>query len=66
MRRRVQEWVDHRFDRTRYDAHAVVEQFSVRLRDEVDLEDLTSGLTRLIGETLRPAGVSLVLVGERV
>ncbi len=64
VRRRVQLWVDRRFDRTRYDAHSVVEQFSARLRDEVDLDGLTGDLTRLVGETLRPAAVSLVLVGE--
>jgi hypothetical protein len=63
VRRRVQHWVDRRFDRTRYDAHSVVEQFSVRLRDEVDLDGLTDDLTHIVGETLRPAAVSLVLVG---
>ena len=65
VRRRIQQWVDRRFDRTRYDAHKVVEEFSARLRDEVDLQGLTGGLTRLVSETLRPAEVSLVLVGER-
>ncbi len=65
LRRRIQQWVDRRFDRTRYDAHKVVEEFSARLRDEVDLQGLTGDLTRLVGDTLRPAAVSLVLVGER-
>ena len=45
LRRRVQQCVDRRFDRTRYDAHKVVEEFSARLRDEVDLQGLTD-LTR--------------------
>jgi hypothetical protein len=64
VRRRVQQWVNRRFDWTSYDAQMVVEQFSVTLRDEVDLAGLTGDLNRVVGETLRPAGVSLVLVGE--
>ncbi len=64
VRRRVQGWVDRRFDRTRYDTSQVVSAFSERLRDEVDLEGLTGGLTRIVGETLRPAGVSMWLAGE--
>ena len=63
-RRRVQRWVDRRFDRTRYDAHTVAEQFSARLRDEVDLDGLTTDLSAVVGATLRPATMSLVLVGE--
>jgi hypothetical protein len=64
VQRRVQSWVDRRFDRTRYDAQMVVERFSTRLRDEVDLEGLSHDLTAVVSETLRPAAVSLVLVEE--
>jgi hypothetical protein len=64
LRRRVQRWVDRRFDRGRYDAARVVEGFSARLRHEVDLEGLTIDLTAVVGSTLRPATVSVVLVGE--
>ena len=40
LRRRVQAAVDRRFDRARYDAERVVAQFSVQLRDQVDLDVL--------------------------
>ena len=59
VRRRVQSWVDRRFDRARYDAQQVVEQFSFRLRAETDLDGLRSDLTGVIEETLRPATLSL-------
>jgi hypothetical protein len=66
VRRRVQEWVDRRFDRTRYDTAQVVSAFSGRLRGEIDLEGLTTDLSAVVGATLRPATVSLVLVGQEV
>jgi hypothetical protein len=59
VRRRVQSWVDRRFDRARYDAQQVVEQFSFRLRAETDLDGLRSDLTGVIEEALRPATMSL-------
>jgi hypothetical protein len=59
VRRRVQRWVDRRFDRSRYDAQQVVEQFSSRLRAETDLDGLRSDLTGVIEQTLRPATMSL-------
>jgi hypothetical protein len=59
VRRRVQGWVDRRFDRGRYDAARVVEGFSARLRDEVELDGLTGDLSAVINQTLRPAAVSL-------
>jgi MFS family permease len=64
MRRRVQAWVDHRFDRARYDTEQVVEGFSARLRDEIDLDGLTTDLSTVMWATLRPATMSLVLVRE--
>ncbi|HEX2369838.1 MAG TPA: hypothetical protein VHM94_11465 [Acidimicrobiia bacterium] len=59
VRRRVQRWVDRRFDRSHYDAQQVVEQFSSRLRAETDLDGLRSDLSGVIEETLRPATMSL-------
>jgi hypothetical protein len=63
VRRRVQGWIDRRFDRARYDAQQVVELFSSRLRAEADLEGLRSDLTGVVVETLRPTTVSLWLKG---
>jgi hypothetical protein len=61
LRRRVQGFVDRRFYRSRYDARRTVEQFSSRLRDQVDLEDLVGGLTSVVRETLQPASVGVWL-----
>ena len=62
VRRSVQGWVDRRFSRSKYDAQKVVEGFTAKLRDEVDLLGLSSELTRVVNVTLRPnVGVALAL-----
>jgi hypothetical protein len=61
VRRRVQAGVDRRFDRGRYDARQVVDQFAARLRDEVDLDELRSDLTGVVGAAVAPVAVSVWL-----
>jgi hypothetical protein len=61
LRRRVQAAVARRFDRARYDAERVVTQFSVQLRDQVDLDVLGDGLLSVVDEVLAPAHMSLWL-----
>ena len=46
LRRRVQTAVDRRFDRARYDAQRTVDAFAQRLRDETNMEKVTSDLSR--------------------
>jgi hypothetical protein len=48
LRRRVQHAVDRRFNRTRYDAEAVVASFSARLRQTVDLDAINSELSSTV------------------
>jgi hypothetical protein len=61
LRWRVQAVVDRRFDRARYDAERVVGQFSVQLRDQVDLDVLGEGLLGVVDQVLAPAHLSLWL-----
>jgi hypothetical protein len=59
LRRRVQEVVDRRFNRARYDADQTVAAFAARLKDTVDLDSVRDDLATVVDQALEPAHVSV-------
>jgi hypothetical protein len=64
VRRRVQQAVDRRFNRVRYDGERTVEAFAARLKDAVDLETVRVDLVGIVSQALEPGHVS-VWINER-
>jgi hypothetical protein len=60
-RRRIQQAVDRRFNRRRYDAARTIAAFSGRLREHVDLDTLSGELLTVVEETTQPTQASLWL-----
>ena len=60
-RRRIQQAVDRRFNRGKYNAAKTIEAYSVRLRDQLDLDTLSTELLAVVDQTMEPTRVSLWL-----
>jgi hypothetical protein len=60
-RRRIQQAVDRRFNRRKYNAAKTIEAFSNRLREEVDLDTLSGELLTVVDQTMQPTAASLWL-----
>jgi hypothetical protein len=59
LRRRVQQAVDRRFNRARYDTDQTVTAFAARLKDAVDLDSIRDDLAGTVHEALEPAHISV-------
>ena len=64
IRTRVQQVIDKRFNRNKYDAQVVLQDFAKTVRDETDLEKLTARLMQVVDETMQPKSVSVWLKKE--
>ncbi len=61
LRRRVQDFIDRRFFRTKYDAEQTLAAFANTARDEVDMERLAGALLRVVEDTMQPTTANLWL-----
>jgi hypothetical protein len=66
LRRRIQDFIDRRFFRRKYDAAKTLAQFSLSARDEVELEALTAELGRAVHETVQPQILNIWLRKRRI
>jgi hypothetical protein len=59
LRRRIQDTIDRRFYRRKYNAEQTIAKFNETLRDEVDLETLKANLVNVVQETLEPSSIRI-------
>jgi hypothetical protein len=60
-RRRIQAVVDRRFNRRKYNTAKTIQAYSTRLRDQIDLDTLSTELLAVVDQTMEPTRVSLWL-----
>lgn len=59
LRKRVQTWVDRRFNRSRYDAQRVMDRFAGSSQDRVDTQGVVDGWVAVVSETMQPTSVAV-------
>lgn len=62
LRLRIQDFIDRRFFRSKYDAAQTLNWFSETVRDEVELDQLTQQLLSVVQESMQPEQTELWLV----
>jgi FtsH-binding integral membrane protein len=66
VRNRVLAWVDRRFYRSQYDAQRVVDDFTGRLRNRLDVEQLISESMSVVAEVMHPSAIAVWVVDQTV
>jgi len=61
---RIQDIIDRRFFRHKYDANRILTALSQTLRSQIDLEHLRAELVRVVQEAMKPVFASLCLSGD--
>ena len=61
-RRRIQQAVDRRFNRRKYNAAKTIEAFSTRLRDQIDLDTLSTEVLAIVGVAAHFLAIGLFAV----
>lgn len=59
LRGRIKRWVDRRFNRSRYDAGRVMDEFVGSLRDQVESDEVIEGWMGVVEQTMRPSSVGV-------
>jgi hypothetical protein len=59
IRRRIQDIIDRRLYRRKYDVEQTLAQFNQSLRDEVDVQTLSANLIGVVSETMQPDKIAL-------
>jgi hypothetical protein len=65
LRRRIQDIIDRRFYRRKYDAERTLANFATVIRDQIDLNELTTVLLSIVQETMQPEHLSLWLKEQK-
>jgi hypothetical protein len=63
LRKRVQELIDRRFYRKKYEAERILASFAAYARDELDIERLARALMGAVEESMQPESLSISLKG---
>lgn len=65
LRRRLQDIIDRRFYRRKYDAEKTLANFATVIRDQIDLNELSDVLLSTVQETMEPEHLSLWLKEQK-
>ena len=61
----IQNLIDRRFYRRKYNVEKALAAFGVMVREEVDLENLSKALLDVVNETMQPQSISMWLKDEK-